>query len=317
MQKILQIKKQTIEYLNLNNVEEYLENKSIKNKKLYLNRIFNFIFYLKYYNKEINEDTFIFYQEYLKNIPSEFIGIKLSIKNINWRPFNKQINIKTIENHLSILKLFLKEFYNKNYEFNIDKKIIEKPIINKKTFDRFIDFISSNKYYVPEAYEKRRKARLRWILCLIFLTGSKITELLLMNNSDIKKTKDGYIIQINNTQLILSDYFLSELKKYRRSYGIKAIVLNDDNQLIMSLSSNLNIKTNTIQKEFLDLKKQMIEYYDDDLTIKNEILNLSLIDFKKFSILEHLKINSHSTMLEEFGFNKNTLNRYIKVFNTI
>ena len=61
----------------------------------------------------------------------------------------------------------------------------------------------------------------------------------------------------------------------------------------------------------------MIEYYDDDLTIKNEILNLSLIDFKKFSILEHLKINSHSTMLEEFGFNKNTLNRYIKVFNTI
>ncbi len=317
MNDIVITKTKTIDDLKRLYLDNYLYQKNINNKSLYKNRIFNYMFFINYNNLSIDKQSFDLYVKYLNNIPKELLGIKLSFFDKEWKPFHKQISLSTINQHLIIVKNYLNDKFNFNISYSKLKNDNSLMILDKQIFDLFLNFIDSENYSVSDSYSKRRKARLRWILSLIFLTGSKITELLYLKNNSIKKEKDNYFLHIKNSKILLSDYFLKELKKYRYAYSRKTVIINNDSQLIMSLSSKIEIKTNTIQKDFLELKKQMLEFYNDNLIIKSKIKNISLIDFKKYSIIEHLKSNSNNDLLNEFGFNKNTLNRYINIFKTL
>lgn len=336
---MINIQKEKIEFINKKNntffkkIYEYIDfNQNLKSKHIYSMVLFKFYLWLKYNslenifnsNVELNLDDYI---SFLKNpTPNEiFTGYKVKLIDMNWKPFNNGLNTKSILQHCNVIKKFL-NFYKIKFTLNeieTQQNLIE-FILNEEYLKNIILHIDKNMFNY-EKNSQTKKNRLKWVIILLFFTGVKVKDVFNIKMNDIKKEDKHYYIEIFNSnnfnRINLSDFFIKEFLKYKKQYGKKYLVDKKNNSsMILSISGQIEIKLNTIQKEFIKLKNDILNdtYYDSDnyKNFKVCISKLSLIKIREYAILKLIQENKLTSIeiKKFFNLNEQTYKKYVNKF---
>ena len=333
------IQKEKIEFITkkdntfFKKIYEYIDfNQNLKSKHIYSMVLFKFYLWLKYNslenifnsNVELNLDDYI---SFLKNpTPNEiFTGYKVKLIDMNWKPFNNGLNSKSILQHCNVIKKFL-NFYKIKFTLNeieTQQNLIE-FILNEEYLKDIILHIDKNMFNF-EKNSQTKKNRLKWVIILLFFTGVKVKDVFNIKMNDIKKEDKHYYIEIFNSnnfnRINLSDFFIKEFLKYKKQYGKKYLVDKKNNSsMILSISGQIEIKLNTIQKEFIKLKNDILNdpYYDSDnyKNFKVCISKLSLIKIREYAILKLIQENKLTSIeiKKFFNLNEQTYKKYVNKF---
>lgn len=233
--------------------------------QLYQSVVLRFLMWLSYNQltlQTISRIHILDYHRFLQNIPSSLIGVKLSIFNANWKPFNKQLSNNTITRHLTIINSFMLHLHNISYTKNniFFRKIKQNNVTNYNDINdkclttKEINIIMRHVYALPQKSieQKIYKTRLILLLKLLLYTGCRRTEIATLKSSDIvmrhrklwfkvfgKGSKIGYVP--------LNPSIFRLINKYRTLCGLS--------DLLHQLGTEHNIPLLMMQTRPLDMIK--------------------------------------------------------------
>ena len=290
----------------------------------------------------LDQEDFLAYFDFLEDPkPRNFWctenNTKYARTNPNWKPFSGGLSSSAKNTAIIIINSLMNFLFNARYlEFN-PLKLVRNIRTTKNSFqeakikvlERILEedeweALKETVFELPEETDNQQKykARMRFIVAIMFLLGLRINELVTSswNAFRLHKGKWWFFVRGKGDKLGMvpvNDELLFEIKVYRSSIGLSELPeASDELPIITSIRNNKPITTRQVHKLLKELGEKTSLKFSDEQKI-NKLKGFSPHWLRHLSAtiqadvgvrFEHIKANHRHE-------NENTTRKYIHTFD--